>query len=387
MATATGCAELTVVRIVLGVAAFTILRDQWPLAAYGLTVAGKAIQPRMRPLQREPGLPIMVEFPDPPAVRRMTLLTESTQLQLVYILVAMTADTFHPGIGIARTAMAFPARHHLVQADQRKSRQPMIQLDTRTPSLCSMALVTLPALAAPVLIVEPMACITLPAGLYFKQLLFMAVRAIGLGMPAGQRKPGLPVMRKRDFGPFFRTVTLTALVTKITMVLVVCLVACHTGCCELFITWIVYMAIFAAKPLVPAGQRKIRFPVMIEQQPVPGLRGMTGFTIPAQLALVHIIELMAGHAPPWCMLITCVGMAAFAVDFLMLAAQFEPGLVMIETGRFPPSLVVTPLALPAEALLMRIILPVTGITCYCCIAVFFPWAMTGLALQAAMPAT
>ncbi len=379
-------AESAIVRIILGVAGRTVLQQLQPPAAYRPAVAGQAVQPGMCAPQRKACLPGVVETPDPPTVRRMTQFTKCPQPAFVHVLTAMAGDTFGTRIGILLAGVTFFAVDDLVQADQWKPGQTVIESDTFTPTFRAVALVAPLALSAPMFVVDLVTGITLRARSETVRILFMAVRTIDPGVPAAQRKFRIPVMGKTEPCPFPGTVALAAAFTEVPLVFVVRPVAGDARRIQLVFTRILSVAVFAAQLPVAPGQRKIRLPRMVEPQHLPGLRRMTGLAILPEPALVNIVNRVTGTAAAWCLLVARVGMAADTTDFQVPAEQAEPGPGMVEAGRFPAFFAVTGLALSAQPRLVRIVLTMTCITVRRRRTVFLSRLMAQTAVQSAMPA-
>ncbi len=84
---------------------------------------------------------------------------------------------------------------------------------------------------------------------------------------------------------------------------------------------------------------------------------MTSFTSLTKLLIMNIIAAMAGNAGTRCRshFVNRLAVAGFAIDFGVLAIQFETGLVMVKSPQFPAVWVMALLAVLTETLLVRII--------------------------------
>lgn len=102
-------AELAEVHVVFHVAG-RALAPEFDLARR-LTMAVRALQLRMRSVQRKAGHACMIEFPDIPTIRRMAVVAFLAEASLVFVRGLMAADTFRRRVFVGRRQMALFARY------------------------------------------------------------------------------------------------------------------------------------------------------------------------------------------------------------------------------------------------------------------------------------
>ena len=148
-------AERSVVRIIPAVASVAIGRRGHP-RDIGLLVARMALQSMMRARQRVAGLLVVIEAPACPTVGVVTARAVGAEpADMVRILVAARARARR--ILERLGSVAFLARHHRMQSDERKSRQIMVEGDLLSPARLLVALLAIAAQLALVRIILAMA--------------------------------------------------------------------------------------------------------------------------------------------------------------------------------------------------------------------------------------
>lgn len=121
------------------------------------------------------------------------------------------------------------------------------------------------------------------------------------------------------------------------------------------------MAAFASCFGMLADQRKASVAIMIKTYCFPFIGAVTGFASVSQLAVMNILQLVAGHALARQILVVLVNVTGLAGDLFMRFSQRKFSLVMVIGFGFPPALfAVAGLALLAQPPLMGVILFVTG---------------------------
>src|ERR1700686_3935856 len=98
-------------------------------ASRGLLMAVRAAELLVRARECEMGLLVMIEFPDGPAVGRMTALTLLSEPAMMDILRGMTAVAVGGGAAECLSAMTLRAADDRVQPQQREARQIVIEVD------------------------------------------------------------------------------------------------------------------------------------------------------------------------------------------------------------------------------------------------------------------
>ena len=132
-------AELPEVDVILDVARRAVTR-QLDLSC-GLAVALCALQLLVCAAQRKTGVALVVEGPDVPAVRRMTVVAPLTEASPVLVCGLVAAVAICCGACIRRCEVALLAWHGDVLADQRESTQVVIEAHLRAPTIVTVAAV------------------------------------------------------------------------------------------------------------------------------------------------------------------------------------------------------------------------------------------------------
>ena len=123
--------------------------------------------------------------------------------------------------------------------------------------------------------------------------------------------------------------------------------------------YIIDMAIGTSRAAMLSSQREGRFAV-IEGGGLPTRGGVTGCAILPKRALVEIIRGMTGITICGCAFELQVGMTFGTGNAVMLAGQFEDGVVVIKVARIPSARCMTVCTLIAKRAAMRVGVAVTG---------------------------
>ena len=123
----------------------------------------------------------------------------------------------------------------------------------------------------------------------------MALLASHDGVASDQRKPGDIMIEGRRLAPAGLSVTLLAATSKLALVLVVLLVAGHTGRCQLVAIDIPGMAEVAFDLRMRSSQRVFRL-VMIEMNRLPLVLVVAAFAFCAVASGVNVLDLVAIQA-------------------------------------------------------------------------------------------
>ena len=187
----------------------------------------------------------------------------------------------------------------------------------------------------------------------------MALFARDDGMLPKKRKAREIVVEGHLLTPARLIVALLTGRPKFAGVGVVFFVAGDTSRSKLFLVEIASVTGFAGGVRVPALERKFRRAHMIEAHRFPLRRLMAGLALSAVMALMDILELVAGGADCRHTLVFFVRVAGGARHLFVASRERKVGFRMIEGPHARPAiLAVAALAPIAEAPLMRIGVPV-----------------------------
>ena len=166
-------------------------------------MAKVALKPLMRPGKRVVGLATVIEAPKLPAIR--VVAKAAIYAEAAFVMgILVTIGTFGRGVFIRLCPMAFLAGHQPVQADQRETRQIVIEDNPLTPAFLIVAIPAVrPQLAFMriVLLVTGDACLLQLVAI---EIAFMACVAFRLGVLTVQRKLRFLIMIETDLVPFRR---------------------------------------------------------------------------------------------------------------------------------------------------------------------------------------
>lgn len=187
-----GDAETALVHVVTPV---TI--DATPVLPAGfaqwLAVTGMAMRFRMGVTQFESGF-VVIELPDQPVVRVVTVGTVPAECLAVCVIVGMAVDTFDAGIAKYRTQVTGFATDRRVLPDQRKFSQVMIETHVHLPADFVMAAGAIGALFLCVAVVELVTAVTIGIDFLGFGADCMAGRAGEVGMGAVEREIGICIV-------------------------------------------------------------------------------------------------------------------------------------------------------------------------------------------------
>lgn len=289
----------------------------------------------MAALQREIRLCPMIEAPERPAVRVMTVGARGPQRPLVRIFRQVAIGAADTGIFIGGSHVTGFAWRADVQAQQRKAAHVMIK-----PHLVGPGRLTVTGGAGRAQLSLVRVGVTMTTGARGLQPDFLGVLLVAIGadrllMAAAQRKLGILVVVEADGFPGDLAVAVAADGTVGSLMHVVCLVTIDAAARQLGALHGRRMAQRAHKRPMTAAQGKIGLGV-IEFGRLPGGGAVALIAVAAKDALVNVAESMAGNAGQRRFLVTRAGMAGAALNFCMRARQREFRLGVIK-GRLAPS--------------------------------------------------
>jgi hypothetical protein len=192
--------------------------------------------------------------------------------------------------------MAFFARYCRVQADQRKSRKVMVEVDLLSPTRFLVALLAIASQLALVRVIVAMAGDARHGELIAVEVAGMALLALQLGVTSPQRKLGGLVVVEANGRPLLRDMAGLTLRAKKACVLVLQLVTGDARRGQIFVP-LTHMALCAGYLVVRANQRKPGLGVIEGLYATPGFLAMTVIAFFPQLALVRIVRLVTVETP------------------------------------------------------------------------------------------
>lgn len=224
MAAFTALTELTSMNIVARMTTHASTACLY-FSIYRRVVAVGTGQLRVRAVQLEIRLRIVVEGPKPPAVWIVTGLTVGPERLFVRIVLGVAVIALGGRILECRRHVTLLARRHGMQPYQREFRQTVIECNLCAPPAFIVALRALLALLPVVHVITRMAGITGGFELVGIEVALVTTLAADLGVTPAQRIFGVPVVVERDGLPTRFLVAAVALATEAALVPVVEFVA------------------------------------------------------------------------------------------------------------------------------------------------------------------
>lgn len=256
------------------VAAFSV--DAYPVSNR-FAMAWETLHPFMFPVENELGLGIVIELPETPPIRIMTVFAIWAETPFVLIIRLVTAHAIQPGVLVSVVQMAFFAGSDCVKADEGKSGEIMIEEHFHSPTpLIVTAFTILPFLASVdiILVVTDVA-----VGPQFFLGCWPPVASIAgyLDMFVLEGKFRLIVVVERSL-PFLGCVADFALCIVTPLVSVVMLVAGVARRFAFFLKGIIFVTLVARNIAMLVFEGKLGFVVVVKRL-LPVHRGMAGFTL------------------------------------------------------------------------------------------------------------
>jgi len=193
-------AEFTSMRILPEVAFMTLGGEPF-IRGYGRLMAGQAIETGMTSRESEFGLGIVIETPELPAIGVVTNGAVASEPFLVDVPGRVAFCTFKRGILESGARVASLASRQGMQAEQRESRQVMVEKHRLPPTFGVMAFPALFALLASMHILLEMTAFAFQRRFAKSKRLFMAAVAFGVRVLRRQSEFGL-VMIEPAILPF-----------------------------------------------------------------------------------------------------------------------------------------------------------------------------------------
>ena len=363
MTTLTVAAKVPSMDIVAAVTGITGLRSDDGLV-HAPAVAIATAQSLVRTAQTEVRLSIVIEAPDTPAIGRVTEGAVPCQTPFVDVIGLVTIDALSSYAPVAAVEMAVLAGRRGMQAEQRETRQVVIETDPLTPTVTRVTAGTILAQASGMDVVRGMTGPT--AGLEFLVDILALVTgdAMDPAVPPEQGIVGIAIMAKAYPFPGPLTMTVLALPAITSFVPVLAPMAGHAGGLEFLLVEPPVVAGRTGDACMTPAQGIVRVATVIERDLLPSPLVVTVSALWAELPAMAVVDRMTAPASPIDLGETAVGMTGPAARLVLVGlAQGEIGLVMIEVRDLPPvRLAVAALAAPAELAGMDVLALVAGDT-------------------------
>ena len=208
MAAFTVAAEASVVNVVPVMAGPAVT---WQRSVTGgLAMAIAASQALVSTGKLELCLLAMIELPKVPAVRVVTFATSLAQSPLVRVLRTVASNTFDRRFPIGPGGVAFPARHADMQADERETREIVIEADFVTPAALPVTGLALLAHRADVDIIGGVAAVAILGQLLLLDHARVAGVTVEFLMRSAQGKLGMLLVIVVLNAPFLLAVAVRA---------------------------------------------------------------------------------------------------------------------------------------------------------------------------------
>lgn len=227
-------------------------------------VTAFAFELRVRASERESGLPRVVEFPQPPAVRGVAGVALGPHAPLVYVALLVAATTGRIRDVIGAFAVALLARDGDVQSKQRELGQVMIEVHDLLPSFRDVTLVAPNSEAACMYVACPMAAHAFRRQLVSAQRRCMTRMTVDLGVEAGKLPMAVARVIELHRFPFLRSVAMVALRCESSRMRVLALMAAGAILRQLVMQVAAAMAVLAFELGMRAFERESRLPGMVE---------------------------------------------------------------------------------------------------------------------------
>jgi hypothetical protein len=240
------------------------------------------------PSQAEPGLTVMIEYPEGPSVRIVAIRTIWAQSPLVTIVLAVTIDTGTHCNLKSPVEMTLFAGNDLVLPDQREIGKAVVEEDLFDPTACAVAGCAIGAKRAAMWVFRLVAVGASAPHRMREDILRMAIVASDGLVRTIKREFGVAIVRKADFGPLCVDVAGFALCPETVFMHILNTVASDTGQRQT-LEHFARVTARAGHFHMCVRQREIGFRVIEDRHICPLGRFMALGTILAQIALVPVV--------------------------------------------------------------------------------------------------
>lgn len=305
------------------------------LCSQRLPVTAFTANIRVRAVEREIRLCLVIEAPLQPVDRNMTLPARFPEASFVRVTLTVTADAVFLGVLENVRVVASIALLIGMNAEQWESRQIVVEEDVVRPCMFVVAVKAKSALGSLVGVVILMADQAILDKLDLEDRLDVARDTLSQCMGPLQRIGGLDSVIELDIHPLIIDVAGIAGGTEVPVVVVVLEVTGNAGDIQRVGERIVAMAGVAGELAVAAVERETRVAPMIEAGIGPAGRRMTVLAFLSSAAVMCVIRRMAGVAIRFRGLELAVDVAGRAGRVHVFAGQWEFGRIMIELDLGP----------------------------------------------------
>lgn len=288
--------ELTIVLVVGAVTAATGRCNRGRHCLGRLTVTCKTVETGMRPVQWELRLQVVLEDPDQPVVWCVAERTIRAQTPLMSIVVAVAVNTTIRRIEKRMSFMASFAIRFFMTAEERESRQIVIESNVDREFQFAVATAAVCAELPVMWIVIRMASVTISGRQRNCGGLEMTASAAEIGMCIVKLESRVARVIKADIQPFGDLMAVAASLAVDTVVRIVSLVTTIAVRRKSLFELVAAMTGFAVETGVPAGQRETCPAQMIEERLRPVLLVVAALAFAAIVAHVGIVFAMASCA-------------------------------------------------------------------------------------------
>ncbi len=310
--------------------------------------------------QRESGLLGVVEFPQPPSIRRVTGFALVTHAPLVHVLRLVAADAAGIRNVESPLRMTLLARDGDVQAQEREFRQIVIEIDDLLPTFGNVAFLAPDAKPRGVHVARSMAAHAVRWKLVCAQRCSVTGVAVHLRMEADELPATVARVIERRRLPLLVAMTMRAVRSEPARVRILTLVAAKAVLGQLVVQIAGSVAVLAVELGMRALQCKARFLGVIESRGLPSGRAVAVRAFRAALSFMYVIRSVARDALGRCSFVPVAEMALDAPDGLVPVVQGEGCLVVIEFEVLPDLRVMAGGAVASQLALVRFLCLVTA---------------------------
>jgi hypothetical protein len=302
------------------------------------------------------GLIVVIEGPQQPAVGGMAITTLLTHAFLMHIIRLVAGETLDIGFLELAAQVAQLTGSHTVDADEWKTGNVMFKKDLLIPRLFVMAIA---AVLTQVLLMHIDRPVTVDTDCIFQGIHrggAMTGAANQIRVLPLEGEVGIFVMIEIGLLPTLHIVALLTFLAVAPFMLVILFMAGITGFLRFLLKGSLDMAAIALHCFVLALEWKFGVLVVVEDQFFPFVAAMTFLALVSMAPVMHVVDQVAAIAILWSVFVMLIGMTQLTVGLLMLADQFEVGvLVVIKVLLMPTLLAMALVALFSQFAPVRIV--------------------------------
>ena len=345
------------VEIVFGVASGAS-RAELDLPRHRGSVAGEAVEVRVRAPQLERRLHRVVEAPDAPGVRRVARLASGTQSRQVDVVFDVARNARELCVPIPGSRVTLFAGDDSVESEQRQPRQVVVEEYVGGPGRLAVAALAVTSELAAMDVVSLVAVVASGFDRRFVHVSHVAALAASVAVSAAQREIRSFVVIEFDRVPRERAVAIAAVVAAPSPMHVVGSVARDAVGGQLLFVELPSVARATASLGVRSFEGKPGLARVVEDRRLPLARRMTRLALRTETSAVGIVDAVAGVAVTGGFFVALPDVTQPARYVAMSTDQGELRLVVIELRLPPPVRRVALAAVLAEAAPMGVVLEV-----------------------------